>query len=273
MIFFVTLLGFMSSFVLTNYALPIQQTTFYQDQVKVYNTSEEDVWFMSREYDIFASITEHYEGIVDTTFSSESEDLLLNLIHLPTDYKRKILDAQAASLGLEEPLTDKQLLKMPTIIGKHVQAMNAKVYQSIENIITLHWHTIWNPRLLTRSTDQEELIMSFLSSFNGIVAKKLIEEIDSYELLEMVKMDLMNHCILDEGVVSVKSNTIQKKMAILYSTYDFLKNVSALQVDFLRQHVSELRTNLLMELHVQFMDFFTLVQSDILEQLSAYYDQ
>lgn len=178
---------------------------------------------------------------------------------------------------------------MPTIIGKHVQAMNAKVYQSIENIITLHWHTIWNPRLLTRSTDQEELIMSFLSSFNGIVAKKLIEEIDSYELLEMVKMDLMNHCILDEGVTFVESNT---KLAILYSTYDFLKkyaldlflgqpnpvmksrfSVSALQVDFLRQHLSELRTNLLMELHLQFMDFFTLVQSDILEQLSAYYDQ
>lgn len=115
MIFFVTVLGFISSFVLTSYGLPIstnnpmQQTTFYQDQVKVYDTNEEDVWFMSQEYDIFASITEHYEGIVDTTFSSESEDLLLNLIHLPTDYKRKILDAQAASLGLEASLTGKKM--------------------------------------------------------------------------------------------------------------------------------------------------------------------
>lgn len=170
---------------------------------------------------------------------------------------------------------------MPTIIGKHVQAMNSKVYLAVENIITLHWHTIWNPRLLTHGAEQEELIMSFLSSFNGIVAKKIIEEIDNYEMLEMIKMDLMNTSILNQTPATAGNN-----MDIVFSTFNCIKKYaldlfrtpvvqytsSDLEVDFLRGHLSELRTNLLMELHVQFMDFFVMVQSDILEQLSAYYN-
>ncbi|KAI8081131.1 hypothetical protein BDF21DRAFT_339408 [Thamnidium elegans] len=234
---------------------------------------------MSQEYDIFASVTDYYEKIIDTTFNSESEDLLLSLIHLPKGCKNRVLNAQAQLLGLES-LTEKQLLNMPTLIGKHVQAMNSKVYLAVENIITLHWHTIWNPRLLTHGDEQEELIMSFLSSFNGIVAKKIIEEIDNYEMLEMIKMDLLNTSLLNQApttgsdmdVVSSTFNWIKNYALDLFRTPNVQYTSSDLEVDFLRSHLSELRTNLLMELHVQFMNFFVMVQSDILEQLSAYYD-
>lgn len=174
---------------------------------------------------------------------------------------------------------DKQLNKMPNIIGKHIQEMNSKVHQTIENIVTLYWHTIWDPKLLTHNAQQEELILSFLSSFNGIVAKKLIETIDEYELIEMIKSDLIN-------VSSAEEITPLGSATVVSSAYSWLKNLfktptntvttfrkSDLETDFLRQYLSEIRTSLLMELHIQFMDFFTKIQADILEQLSAYYDQ
>ncbi|KAI7894599.1 uncharacterized protein EV154DRAFT_414833 [Mucor mucedo] len=228
---------------------------------------------MSQEYDVFSSVTDFYENVVDTTLCSDSEDLLLNLIHLTKESKNTALRSQAQLLGLDA-LTDKQLVQMPIIIGRHVQQMNAKVYQSIENIVTLYWHTIWDPKLLTHDAQQEDLILSFLSSFNGIVAKKLIEEIDDYELLEIIKSDIINTSaeqLLDESTIVASAYSWLTQWFKFPSNSAFRK--SDLEVDFLRHYLSEIRTNLLMELHIQFMDFFSKIETDIFDQLSSYYDQ
>lgn len=174
---------------------------------------------------------------------------------------------------------DKQLNKMPSIIGKHVQAMNTKVYESIENIITLYWHTIWDPKLLTKHTNidnQEEHILSFLSSFNGIIAKNLMNEIEEYELLLKIKSDVLD---LSDTIEQQKEE--QESLFVFdwfKSTFNTLFSSAKttrieLEDDFLRQHLTDIRTSLLMELHIQFMDFFTRIQTDIIEQLSAYYDE
>lgn len=50
---------------------------------------------------MFSSVTDYYENIVDSTLSSQSEELLLNLIHLNQGAKERILQAQAHYLGIE----------------------------------------------------------------------------------------------------------------------------------------------------------------------------
>lgn len=89
-----------------NHALPLSssssntklQTVFYQEQTTIVKDKD---WFMSQEYDMFSSVTDYYENIVDSTLSSQSEELLLNLIHLGQNSKERILQAQAHYLGIE----------------------------------------------------------------------------------------------------------------------------------------------------------------------------
>jgi HPt (histidine-containing phosphotransfer) domain-containing protein len=191
---------------------------------------------------------------------------------------------------------DKQMIKMPSIIGKHVQKMNDQVYQSIENIITLYWHTIWDPRLLAKKDGQEEHILSFLSGFNGIVAKKLMDKIDEYDLIGEIKADIISSSSAfiktvseeedDEEEISLFSWLNNSMMDLFTSATHALSRSSAtgslssksklatnLETDFLREYLSDIRTSLLMELHIQFMDFFTRIQTDIVDQLSIYYDE
>lgn len=258
-----------------NHALPLSntklQTVFYQEQTTIVKDKD---WFMSQEYDMFSSVTDYYENIVDSTLSSQSEELLLNLIHLNQGAKERILQAQAHYLGIEL-LSEKQLAKMPSIIGKHVQAMNTKVYDSIENTLTLYWHTIWDPKLLSESEDDvEDHILSFLSSFNSIVAKSLMDQIEEYQLLQQIRYDVLNVDVDNEEQAVVVSffDWIKSPIDNLFSTKK-PKQTIELEDDFLRQHLTDIRTNLLMELHIQFMDFFARVQTDIIEQLSTYYNQ
>lgn len=161
---------------------------------------------------------------------------------------------------------------MPSIIGKHVQALNTKVYDSIENTLTLYWHTIWDPKLLSQAEDAEEHILSFLSSFNSIVAKSLMDQIEEYQLLQQIRYDVLNLNINNEESLVSFFDWIKNPFDSLFSTKK-PKQMMELEDDFLRQHLTDIRTSLLMELHIQFMDFFARVQSDIIEQLSAYYNQ
>ena len=158
---------------------------------------------------------------------------------------------------------------MPAIIGKHVQALNTKVYESVEEAITLQWHTIWNPNVLTRTSDQEEQVLSFLSSFNTIVAKDLMNQIEDYDLLQKVKTDLSSVSPLvieEESTLNWLKNTMNGFLSQKEQTFDFTD-------DFLRQHITDIRTGLLIELHIQFMSFFTKIQTDIIELLTIYYDE
>lgn len=169
---------------------------------------------------------------------------------------------------------------MPSIIGKHVQAMNTKVYDSIENTLTLYWHTIWDPKLLLSESESEDLILSFLSSFNSIVAKSLMDQIEEYQLLQQIRYDVLNVDVKnnnekEEEVSSFFADWIKGPIDHLFSTTKKPKQQTIIELedDFLRQHLTDIRTNLLMELHIQFMDFFARVQTDIIEQLSTYYNQ
>lgn len=85
-------------------ALPISgnsQTVFYKEKTSLYDTNNAEDWFISQEYDMFSSITDYYENMVDTTLSSESEELLLNLIYLPQSKKVNLLQSQATYLGID----------------------------------------------------------------------------------------------------------------------------------------------------------------------------
>ncbi|KAK4512648.1 uncharacterized protein ATC70_003352 [Mucor velutinosus] len=218
----------------------------------------------AQEYTVYSSVVEYYENLVDTTLSSESEELLINLIHLPKESMKNILTLQAESMGFKT-ISDKQLNKMPSLIGKHIQAMNTHVYESIEPIVKNHWPTVWDKKLLY-ADDQEE-ILSFLSSLNGIVAKKLMDQVDNYSLLEKIKQDMVALYEREQERSWFHWLSSTKKIVL-----SFEDTVAEEDANFLRQHATDIRTSLLMELHIQFMDFFTRIQSDIIEQLVIYED-
>lgn len=149
---------------------------------------------------------------------------------------------------------------MPSLIGKHIQVMNTNTYESIESIVNLYWPTVWDKRLLY--ADNQEEILSFLSALNGIVAKKLIDQVDEYNLLEKIKQDMM---ALYEKEQEPWFHWFSSTKEMLLSNDDSW-SATEQEPNFLRQHVTDIRTSLLMELHIQFMDFFTRIQSDIIEQ-------
>lgn len=161
---------------------------------------------------------------------------------------------------------DKQLNKMPSLIGKHIQAMNTHVYESIDPIVKHHWPAVWDKKLLY--ADGQEEILSFLSSLNGVVAKQLMDQMDAYDLLERVKQDMVALYEREQAQSWFRWFAHVKKTVVL----SFEDTVAEEDANFLRQHVTDIRTSLLMELHVQFMDFFTRIQSDIIEQFAIYED-
>ncbi|KAI8639709.1 hypothetical protein BD408DRAFT_434924 [Parasitella parasitica] len=230
--------------------LPVQQ--------QAYSSSNTDT-IEIQAYSVYSSILEYYENLVDATLSTESEELLLNLIHLPKDSRNRILASQAESMGFRT-ISDKQLNNMPSLIGKHIQAMNANVYASIESIVKSHWPILWESKLLHTSNQEE--ILSFLSSLNSIVARKLKDQVDSYHLLDKIKQDMVP-LYRETSWYSWFGST----KTIVLSLGD---NVNEQDLDFLRQHVADIGANLLMELHTQFMDFFTRIRSDIVEQSVIY---
>lgn len=77
------------------------QAVLYTEKTRLYDLGQQENWFMSQEYDVFSSITDYYENMVDTTLNSESEDLLIDLVHLPQESKTKILINQAHLIGIE----------------------------------------------------------------------------------------------------------------------------------------------------------------------------
>ncbi|KAI8098284.1 uncharacterized protein B0P05DRAFT_521252 [Gilbertella persicaria] len=201
---------------------------------------------------------------------------------MPTDAKYQLLDTQAKLLGIEQSLSEKQLLKIPAMIGKHVQAMNTKVCESVEPTIQRYWKTLWtipNNELLE---DKQDQIISLLSSLNGMMASRLIDRMDNYMFIDRVKQDVVD-MVASYSPVPCKQITKTRfswffDWVPLFSECDRmlitkqLKN-SDMELDFLRQHLSELKTNLLMKLHIQFIDFYARIQTDIIDQLADYYDE
>ncbi|CEP09014.1 hypothetical protein [Parasitella parasitica] len=239
--------------------LPVQQRQQQQQQQQQVYSSPNAGTTEIQAYSVYSSILEYYEALVDATLSIQSEELLITLIHLPKESRNRILTSQAESMGFKT-ISDKQLNKMPSLIGKHIQAMNANVYASLEPIVNSYWSTLWDNKLLYASNQEE--ILSFLSSLNRVVAKKLIDQVDNYHLLEKIKQDMVS-LYQEKPWVGWFFST---KTIVL----SFGDDVTDQDSEFLRQHVADTRTSLLMELHIQFMDFFTRIQTDIAENFVIY---
>lgn len=81
-------------------ALPIQ-SVFHKKEIKSLKYNVQDSYQLQEEYSVYQSVVEHYESIVDQTLSSESEDLLYDLIHLPKQTLREILYLQSQLIGAD----------------------------------------------------------------------------------------------------------------------------------------------------------------------------
>ncbi|KAG1447472.1 hypothetical protein G6F56_009250 [Rhizopus delemar] len=186
------------------------------------------------EEECYVNTIEHYENIVDVVLSSESEELLINLSHIPRATLDHTLQTQAYAMGIY-PLNRLQRVKMPVIIGKHIHEMNLRIYQSIQPTIDHYWSIVYNQETQP------------LSSLNGIIAQHLMDQIDAYNLLGKIKQDL-------DQIASAS-----------YRDLFFRWFREPEELDFLSQHVSDIKTSLLLELHIQLMDFLTRIQVETME--------
>ncbi|KAI8337823.1 hypothetical protein EDC96DRAFT_469205 [Choanephora cucurbitarum] len=248
------------------------QTAFYLQQTQPFEVNSD---YSSEEYILYTEVVQHYENLVDTALNSQSEELFLYLIYMPTESRCQLLKAQVQFLGIDQTMSRNQLLKIPTIISKHVQSMNAHIYESIDPIIQRHWKTLWENRLLEPSRIETELSY-LLSSLNSILATQLIEQMDAYQLVERVQQDI-RMMIQGTEVESMSHrwlSWLSHPLLVVSRSYQAQSKPWAHQeVDFLRQHLADLRVQLLMELHLQFVDLFSRMKADIIEQLNEYYDE
>lgn len=54
------------------------------------------------DYDLYVNVIEHYQNMMDVVISSESEDLLINLIHMPKLSLHRALKIQGNALGIHD---------------------------------------------------------------------------------------------------------------------------------------------------------------------------
>jgi hypothetical protein len=142
---------------------------------------------------------------------------------------------------------------MPSVIGKHIEKMNKELYGLVENAVTASWKTSWHPHLL----QDKNKLLTFLSSVNTFVAKTFIEALYQYQLLEKIKQDIEQ---LDNDISMTA--WVKQKLSTLFNTSK--NRLPDMEIDFLRQHLCNIRSNVLTELDVQFVDFFAMIQADIM---------
>lgn len=140
---------------------------------------------------------------------------------------------------------DSQIVKMPVIIGKRIHEMNTEIYKSVESIVSLYWNTI----------------DTSFSSLNAMIAQELIERIDDYDLLNRVKQDILAYDSTSSSLLSwVKrwiTNFFSNRIVLSYDE-------EQIEYNFLKQHVSNIKADLLLNLHAQFMDLYTKIQDGII---------
>lgn len=124
------------------------------------------------------------------------------------------------------------------------------MYLLTEISVTVLWNSLWHSDMIK----EKEKLLSFLSSVNTFVAKNLIEAMTDYQLLEQIKQDL------DEEYTT--SGFSHHRNPILKTD----TTTSSIEIDFLRQYLCDVRSNLLTELDVQFMGFFSTLQQDLIDQ-------
>lgn len=137
---------------------------------------------------------------------------------------------------------------MPVIIGKRIHEMNTEIYKSVESTVSFYWNTV----------DKD----APFSSLNAIIAQGLIERIDDYDLLGRVKQDILAYA-------STSSSWARHWITSFFSNRLVLSNEEQqqqqqLEYNFLKQHLSNVKASLLLELHVHFMDLYTKIQDGII---------
>ncbi|KAI8373278.1 hypothetical protein BD560DRAFT_350805 [Blakeslea trispora] len=268
------------------HALPVKQgvpqVAFYLEKTEPFENKPQH---RSEEYILYTEIVRHYENLVDTALNAQSEELLLYLIYMPTDSKYQLLEAQVRLLGIDQAISKKQLLKIPSIISKHVQTMNAQVYESIHSTIQRHWKTLWEDAFSSPDTAEPGL-SNLLSSFNSILATKLVDQMDEYMLVERVQESIrtMIQDTTQATLLQSWSSRLPRPFSFLPTLYPTQKTTTItfqlnpsisqeIDIDFLRQHVAGLRISLLTELHLQFMNLSLRMKTDVIEQLNNYYNE
>ncbi|CEG73535.1 hypothetical protein RMATCC62417_08896 [Rhizopus microsporus] len=196
------------------------------------------------EYDSYSTVVQNYENLVDTVLSSESEIFLIELTHQPRIKLNQALKIQANALGIHN-ITHSQIVKMPVIIGKRIHEMNTEIYKSVESIVSLYWTTI----------------DTSFSSLNAMIAQELIERIDDYDLLNRVKQDILAYDSTSSSLLS----WVKRWITNFFSNRIVLNHdEEQIEYNFLKQHVSNIKADLLLNLHAQFMDLYTKIQDGII---------
>ncbi|KAI7902152.1 uncharacterized protein BX663DRAFT_436055 [Cokeromyces recurvatus] len=231
-------------------ALPV-----FNQHIVLNQQSIEEQWYSSQEYDMYSTIVDYYENLVDSILNTESEVLLLNLIHLPKDALNNILTLQAKELLESKSISKKQLDKMPAIVGRYIQMMNDHIFYSIEPTIKLHWNL----------SDKED-IQTFLFTLNDIVIKTLLNDMNQFHLLDKVRNELM---ILSTNHNEKVSMTVYEwiKYRLLQKNWISTSTVTVsdiVELEFLKHYLNEIRTRLLIESNSQFIDFYTRLRYDLI---------
>jgi hypothetical protein len=103
-----------------------------------------------------------------------------------------------------------------------------------------------------------------------------MDEMDNYNLLDQIQQDVLAVTPAPPSLPLTWMQELKQQIHSIWNSFTKMSNqpqtASDMEIDFLRQHLANVRTSLLMELHTQFMDFYSRIQADILDQLSTYYD-
>ncbi|CAO3693644.1 unnamed protein product [Rhizopus stolonifer] len=201
-----------------------------------------DAFKNEKEYDLYSTLVEHYENRVDLVLSTETENFLIDLIHMPRPNLNKAIQIQGKAMGIYT-MNYPQIIKMPSIIGKHIHIMNSEIYASVQPLIEQYWRT-------------------GLISLNGILVQELIEKMDDYDLLEKIKQDTLNF----GGTFLGWKYWIWQWMS---NRSLISKNNSPLPADFLKEYLLEMKAGLLLDFHLEFNDFYNKIQNDVLEEWSG----
>ncbi|KAI8889374.1 hypothetical protein K501DRAFT_329172 [Backusella circina FSU 941] len=221
------------------------------------------------QYDVYQTIMDYYENTVDNSISSSSEHLLLNLIHLPREELNFALATQMELIGLND-IPENEMYRLPSIIGKNIHEMNAHIYSLIQSLVLKNWHSIGLSDMV--SSEKSDTI-SFMTSFNSAMAKSLLNEIRGYNLEEKIKQDASSLVPVPlSSMISLASSHPGYLSQILHNIKSSISHFSSktasptgslLDGDFLTKYISDMGIDLLIELHIQFYDFYSQVKADL----------
>jgi hypothetical protein len=115
--------------------------------------------------------------------------------------------------------------------------------------------------------------ISFMTSFNSAMAKSLLDEIREYDLEAKIKQDACSLVPVPlSSMIALASSHPGYISQIIHNIKSIIPHFSSkatapvgtsLNGDFLTKYISDMEIDLLIELHVQFYDFYTQIKADL----------